>query len=86
MTDNGLEWLGRLIPLNGITNRTPPPALSYASLWIVSLPQGLWQRYLIDNPLFLYRVLKQRPGLLLRFEKKFHTRCGAIGWGGRSGC
>lgn len=37
MTDNGLEWLGRLLVE----------------------PRRLWQRYLIGNPLFLWRVLKQ---------------------------
>jgi N-acetylglucosaminyldiphosphoundecaprenol N-acetyl-beta-D-mannosaminyltransferase len=42
MTDNGLEWLGRLL----------------------IEPQRLWKRYLIGNPLFLYRVLRQRLGLL----------------------
>ena len=38
MTDNGLEWLARLI----------------------IEPRRLWKRYIIGNPLFLYRVLKQR--------------------------
>jgi len=38
MTDNGFEWLARLI----------------------IEPRRLWKRYLIGNPLFLYRVLKQR--------------------------
>jgi N-acetylglucosaminyldiphosphoundecaprenol N-acetyl-beta-D-mannosaminyltransferase len=42
MTDNGLEWLGRLI----------------------FEPRRLWRRYLIGNPLFLFRVIKQRLGLL----------------------
>jgi N-acetylglucosaminyldiphosphoundecaprenol N-acetyl-beta-D-mannosaminyltransferase len=42
MTDNGLEWLGRLI----------------------IEPTRLWKRYIVGNPLFLYRVLKQRLGLL----------------------
>ena len=27
-------------------------------------PRRLWRRYLVGNPLFLYRVLKQRLGLL----------------------
>ena len=27
-------------------------------------PRRLWKRYLIGNPLFLWRVLKQRLGLL----------------------
>jgi N-acetylglucosaminyldiphosphoundecaprenol N-acetyl-beta-D-mannosaminyltransferase len=42
MTDNGLEWLGRLI----------------------IEPRRLWRRYVIGNPVFFYRVLKQRLGLL----------------------
>jgi N-acetylglucosaminyldiphosphoundecaprenol N-acetyl-beta-D-mannosaminyltransferase len=42
MTDNGLEWLGRLL----------------------IEPRRLWKRYLIGNPLFIWRVLKQRLGLL----------------------
>lgn len=42
MTDNCLEWLGRLI----------------------IEPRRLWKRYLIGNPLFVWRVLKQRLGLL----------------------
>ena len=42
MTDNGLEWLGRLL----------------------IEPRRLWKRYIIGNPLFLWRVIKQRLGLL----------------------
>ena len=42
MTDNGLEWLGRLL----------------------IEPRRLWRRCLVGNPLFLWRVLKQRLGLL----------------------
>lgn len=38
MTDNGFEWLARLL----------------------IEPRRLWRRYIIGNPLFLYRVLKQR--------------------------
>jgi N-acetylglucosaminyldiphosphoundecaprenol N-acetyl-beta-D-mannosaminyltransferase len=38
MTNNGLEWLGRLIVE----------------------PRRLWQRYLVGNPKFLYRVLRQK--------------------------
>lgn len=40
MTDNGLEWLGRLL----------------------IEPRRLWKRYVLGNPLFLWRVLKQRFG------------------------
>ena len=42
MTDNGLEWLGRL--------------------WVE--PARLWRRYLIGNPLFLSRIIRERLGLL----------------------
>jgi len=38
MTDNGLEWLTRLI----------------------TEPTRLWERYIVGNPLFFYRVFKQR--------------------------
>jgi N-acetylglucosaminyldiphosphoundecaprenol N-acetyl-beta-D-mannosaminyltransferase len=40
LTDNGFEWLARLL----------------------LEPRRLWRRYLIGNPLFLLRVLKQRLG------------------------
>jgi N-acetylglucosaminyldiphosphoundecaprenol N-acetyl-beta-D-mannosaminyltransferase len=42
MTDNGLEWLGRLL----------------------IEPRRLWKRYVLGNPLFLWRVFQQRLGLL----------------------
>ncbi len=32
--------------------------------WLIIEPRRLWKRYLIGNPLFLWRVLKQRLGLL----------------------
>ncbi|MFN2136689.1 MAG: WecB/TagA/CpsF family glycosyltransferase, partial [Candidatus Promineifilaceae bacterium] len=38
MTDNSLEWLGRL----------------------VVEPKRLWRRYLVGNPLFMWRVLNER--------------------------
>lgn len=41
MTDNGLEWLGRLL----------------------IEPGRLWQRYVVGNPLFIFRVLIQKLGL-----------------------
>ncbi len=41
MTNNGFEWLGRLL----------------------IEPRRLWRRYLIGNPLFLWKVFKQRLGL-----------------------
>lgn len=40
VTDNGLEWLGRL----------------------VIEPRRLWRRYIIGNPVFLVRVVRQRFG------------------------
>ena len=42
LTDNGFEWLGRLL----------------------LEPRRLWRRYLLGNPLFLLRVLRQRLGRL----------------------
>jgi N-acetylglucosaminyldiphosphoundecaprenol N-acetyl-beta-D-mannosaminyltransferase len=42
MTDNGLEWLGRLM----------------------IEPRRLWRRYIIGNPLFISRVVRQRLGML----------------------
>ncbi len=42
MTDNGLEWLGRLL----------------------IEPRRLWKRYIVGNPRFLWRVLKQRLGFM----------------------
>jgi len=35
--------------------------------WLIIEPRRLWRRYLIGNPLLLWRVLKQRLGLL-RFD------------------
>jgi N-acetylglucosaminyldiphosphoundecaprenol N-acetyl-beta-D-mannosaminyltransferase len=46
MTNNGLEWLGRMI----------------------IEPGRLWKRYLIGNPLFLFRVFLQKIGLLNLFS------------------
>lgn len=40
MTNNGLEWLTRLI----------------------TEPQRLWERYVVGNPLFLYRILREKFG------------------------
>lgn len=44
MTDNGLEWLARLL----------------------IEPERLWRRYLIGNPLFLWRVLKNTVAARVR--------------------
>ncbi|MGC9358601.1 MAG: hypothetical protein ACP5GX_12070 [Anaerolineae bacterium] len=35
---------------------------------LLTEPCCLWKRYLIGNPLFIWRVLKQRLGLL-RFDE-----------------
>ena len=37
------------------------PAFHQIPLFFPELVEGLWQRYLVGNPLFLYRVLKQQP-------------------------
>jgi N-acetylglucosaminyldiphosphoundecaprenol N-acetyl-beta-D-mannosaminyltransferase len=46
--------------------RRPPPVFSRTGLeWLGRLliePRRLWRRYLIGNPLFLWRVLRQRFG------------------------
>ena len=47
MTDNGLEWLARLL----------------------IEPGRLWRRYLVGNPQFLVRVLRQRLGLPFRLSQ-----------------
>lgn len=52
-------------------NRSPRWATDHGLEWLgrfVIEPRRLWRRYLIGNPLFLYRVLKQRLGLL-RFDE-----------------
>lgn len=48
LTDNGLEWLARLLVE----------------------PRRLWRRYLLGNPLFLARVLRQGLGLGAVSQKK----------------
>jgi len=42
MTNNGLEWLGRLF----------------------IEPRRVWKRYVVGNPIFLWRIMQQRFGLL----------------------
>ena len=44
LTDNGFEWLARLL----------------------AEPRRLWRRYIVGNPLFLLRVLRQRLGAIVR--------------------
>ncbi len=48
MTDNGLEWLSRL----------------------VTEPTRLWERYVVGNPLFLFRVLRERIARFFRKRSK----------------
>lgn len=48
LTDNGLEWLARLL----------------------AEPRRLWRRYLVGNPLFLARVLRQRLGRQTQSRRK----------------
>ena len=48
LTDNGLEWLARLLVE----------------------PRRLWRRYLLGNPLFLARVVRQRLDQRARFRRK----------------
>ena len=53
--------------ISGELRRAPRWMTDYGLEWLGRLgiePRRLWQRYLIGNPLFLYRVLKQRLGLL----------------------
>ncbi|MBI3240812.1 MAG: WecB/TagA/CpsF family glycosyltransferase [Chloroflexi bacterium] len=56
--------------VSGEAPRAPRWMLGYGLEWLGRLlaePRRLWRRYLIGNPLFLWRVLQQRLGLL-RFE------------------
>jgi N-acetylglucosaminyldiphosphoundecaprenol N-acetyl-beta-D-mannosaminyltransferase len=51
----------------GATPRGPRWMTNHGLEWLTRLatePRRLWRRYLIGNPLFFYRVLKQRFGLL----------------------
>ena len=48
LTDNGLEWLARLLVE----------------------PGRLWRRYLLGNPLFLARIVRQRLALRAQFRRK----------------
>ena len=56
--------------LAGATRRGPRWMTDHGLEWLARLliePRRLWRRYLIGNPLFLWRVLLQRAGWL-RFE------------------
>jgi len=53
--------------VSGELRRAPRWMTHHGLEWLGRLlvePRRLWQRYLIGNPLFLWRVLKQRLGLL----------------------
>lgn len=53
--------------VSGELRRAPPWMINHGLEWLGRLvlePRRLWRRYLIGNPLFLWRVLKQRLGLL----------------------
>ena len=56
--------------VSGELSRAPRWMTDHGSEWLGRLiiePRRLWRRYLIGNPLFLWRVIKQRLGLL-RFD------------------
>jgi N-acetylglucosaminyldiphosphoundecaprenol N-acetyl-beta-D-mannosaminyltransferase len=53
--------------LSGEVRRAPPWMTDHGLEWLGRLlvePRRLWRRYLVGNPLFLARVLRQRLGLL----------------------
>ena len=53
--------------MSGRVRRAPRWMLDNGLEWLYRLllePVRLWKRYLIGNPLFLYRIAKQRMGLL----------------------
>lgn len=53
--------------LSGEVRRGPRWMTDYGLEWLARLiiePRRLWRRYIIGNPLFLWRVFKQRLGLL----------------------
>jgi N-acetylglucosaminyldiphosphoundecaprenol N-acetyl-beta-D-mannosaminyltransferase len=53
--------------LAGEVPRAPSWMTDHGLEWLgrlVAEPRRLWRRYLVGNPLFLYRVLRQRLGLL----------------------
>jgi len=57
--------------VSGELPRGPRWMTDHGLEWLARLiiePRRLWKRYLIGNPLFLWRVVKQRLGLL-RFEE-----------------
>jgi N-acetylglucosaminyldiphosphoundecaprenol N-acetyl-beta-D-mannosaminyltransferase len=58
--------------VSGELRRAPRWMTDHGLEWLGRLiiePRRLWRRYLIGNPLFLWRVLKQRLGLL-RFDER----------------
>lgn len=58
--------------VSGDLQRGPRWMTDHGLEWLVRLiiePKRLWRRYLIGNPLFLWRIAKQRLGLV-RFDRK----------------
>ena len=51
-------------PPRWMTTRLVPHGLEWLGRFLIEPPRRLWKRYIIGNPLFLWRVLKQRLGLL----------------------
>jgi N-acetylglucosaminyldiphosphoundecaprenol N-acetyl-beta-D-mannosaminyltransferase len=50
----------------GKQRRAPEWMLAHDLEWLGRLaaePRRMWRRYLVGNPLFFYRVIKQRAGL-----------------------
>ena len=52
--------------VSGVLRRGPHWMTEHGLEWLARLflePRRLWRRYLLGNPLFIYRVIKQRLGL-----------------------
>ena len=67
--DTPVVWaVGALVDfVTGKTPRAPRWMLEHGLEWLYRLwvePRRLWRRYVLGNPLFIWRVLKQRLGLL----------------------
>jgi N-acetylglucosaminyldiphosphoundecaprenol N-acetyl-beta-D-mannosaminyltransferase len=63
--------------ISGELDRAPGWMRDRGLEWLGRLaiePRRLWRRYLIGNPLFLWRVLKQRLGLLRSAGRSFAAR------------
>jgi N-acetylglucosaminyldiphosphoundecaprenol N-acetyl-beta-D-mannosaminyltransferase len=56
---------GMMDVVAGVVPRAPRCMRDHGLEWVGRLlaePRRLWSRYLVGNPLFLWRVLKQRTG------------------------